>query len=197
MRGLYAIRICVLSHTTDAQAVDRVLDFLEHADVEPGPDPDRCFERDPGIADTWAEQPAVDPARLLRLPLFASLTPDDAERVAHAARIREAARGETIVSQWETSRDFYVIVSGCVDVFVDGARVTQRGEGEFFGELAALDWGSGFSYPRLATVVATEPTRMAVFSGETTNVLVREFPGVARVINALVREQLDQVPRSM
>ena len=38
---------------------------------------------------------------------------------------------------------------------------------------------------------------MAVFSGETTNAIVREFPGVGRVINALVRERLDQVPRSM
>jgi len=187
----------VLSHTTDEETVMRVLDFLEQTDVEPGPDPDRCFEREPGIADTWAELPVVDPEELRRMPLFASLTVRDAERVARAARVREAAVGETIVSQWETSRDLYTILSGSVNVFVDGTLVTARGAGEFFGELAALDWGAGFAYPRLATVVAEEPTRLVVFTGAATNAIVRQFPAVGRVIKMTARERLDQVPRSV
>jgi hypothetical protein len=32
--------------------------------------------------------------------------------------------------------------------------------GEFFGELAALDWGAGYGYTRLATVIATSAARL-------------------------------------
>ena len=40
-----------------------------------------------------------------------------------------------------------MIVEGTVDVLVDGERVATLGPGEFFGELAALDWGAGLRLP--------------------------------------------------
>ena len=48
-----------------------------------------------------------------------------------------------MVEQWDTSQDFFLIVDGRVDVLVDGERVAQLGPDEFFGEIAALDWGAG------------------------------------------------------
>ena len=65
--------------------------------------------------------------------------------------------GIAVVEQWETSRDFFVILDGTADVQVDGQQVAELGPGEFFGELAALDWGAGFGYSRLASVVARTP----------------------------------------
>ena len=41
-------------------------------------------------------------------------------------------------------------------MLVDGERIARLGPGEFFGEIAALDWGAGFGYPRIAQVVAAE-----------------------------------------
>ena len=35
------------------------------------------------------------------------------------------------------------MLAGTVDVSVEGERIRELGPGEFFGELAALDWGSG------------------------------------------------------
>ena len=44
---------------------------------------------------------------------------------------------------------------------------------EFFGALAALDWGAGFGYPRLATVVALTALHVLVFSSEQLNERIR------------------------
>src|SRR4051812_44832974 len=64
-----------------------------------------------------------------------------------------------LVAQGAPSRDFYVVVAGRLDVPVDSERVRTLRPGDFFGEPAALDWGAGDAYPRLATVVAT-PARV-------------------------------------
>ena len=38
------------------------------------------------------------------------------------------------------TRDLYVILSGTVEVLADGQTLATLGPGEFFGELAAIDW---------------------------------------------------------
>jgi aromatic-L-amino-acid/L-tryptophan decarboxylase len=191
LRGRFAIRMCILSHSTDEAAVHGVLDFLERAEVAARP-AERRSEREPHIVDTWAERPLVGAAVIRALPLFKTLSDEEAERVAHAARIREAAPGEAVISQWELSRDFYVITEGAVDVRVDGRVVGREVAGEFFGELAALEWGSGYAYSRLATVVAAERTRMLVFSSESVSEFVADLPGVERVLRAAVHERLSK-----
>ena len=55
----------------------------------------------------------------------------------------------------QLERDFYVIVSGQAAVHIDGDHIRDLVPGDFFGELAALDWGAGFGYARSATVTAT------------------------------------------
>ena len=54
----------------------------------------------------------------------------------------------------DVDRDFYLVLDGELAVDVDGTPVPVFTSGDFFGELAARDWGSGFGYPRLATVTA-------------------------------------------
>ena len=44
--------------------------------------------------------------------------------------------------------------------------MAQLGPDEFFGEIAALDWGAGFGYPRIAQVVAVDPLEVLVYPGE-------------------------------
>ena len=53
------------------------------------------------------------------------------------------------------------MLDGNVEVVVDRASVRALGPGEFFGELAALDWGAGFGRTRTATVVAAERVQAA------------------------------------
>jgi CRP-like cAMP-binding protein len=129
------------------------------------------------------------PPPLRSLPLFESLTAAEAADVAELAVERSAAPGETVVEQWGSERDFFVIVEGTADVFVGDEHVRSLGPGEFFGELAALDWGAGFGYPRLATVVAGSPLWLLVFpDGSLARLL--EFPDVERRVRAAVQERL-------
>jgi len=75
---------------------------------------------------------------------------------ARAAGLDTAA-GEQVTRRWDSDRSFYLVVSGRFDVFIDGRRIRTVGPGDHFGELAARDWGGGYGYTRLATVVCAEP----------------------------------------
>jgi hypothetical protein len=186
LRGRYVIRLCPLNHTTTDTDVERVVRFLETAqpvDVD-------GRERDRDVAGSWLRAPEIEPARLADVPLFSSLTREDLELVARRARLREAGRGERIVEQWATTRDFFVVLGGAVEVLVDGEPVSTLGPGEFFGELAALEWAAGFGYPRLATVVATEPLELLVFQEGALNELVRAFPAVEAVVRRTAHARL-------
>jgi CRP-like cAMP-binding protein len=61
-----------------------------------------------------------------------------------------------------------------------------------FGELAALEWARGFGYPRLAAVIATEPSELLVFPDGALNVLMRRLPSVRDQITTVVQERLPQ-----
>jgi hypothetical protein len=173
LHGRYAIRMCVLNHTTTAANVERVLSFF--ATAEPKPIEVRPLERDRTVS-------------------FLDVLPPAAMR---RGVVHEAEAGTTIVRQWELSRNFYVLLDGSVEVSANGQRVAELHTGSFFGELAALDWGAGFGYPRLASVVATRPVRLLVFPDTVLAELVREYPGVAAMIRAAVHERVSRgEPRS-
>ena len=145
----------------------------------------------PGFqSGVWLRSPGVDPDELAAVPLFSSLGPPQLARVSALARVREAARGERIVEQWTTSREFFVVLDGAVDVFIDDEQVNTLAAGDFFGEFAALDWAAGYTYPRLASVVAAEALRLLVFPDGALNTLVQEFPAVDTVIRAALHERL-------
>src|SRR5438445_750016 len=132
---------------------------------------DRCFDLIDGAA-------RVDAHVIRGLRLFAALEPRDVDRVARMAREVDIPAGATIVEQWEVGREFYAIVEGTARVFKDGRQIDDMGPGDYFGELAALEWGASFSYPRLATVLATSHVRALVLPGPFFNELVRDAPSV-------------------
>ena len=179
LHGRFSLRVCILNHSTGLADVDAVLDFLEREEA-PDTAPTPRYERNPDVTESLFPAP---------LPLFASLNGEEAEQVAALATEREAQPGETVVEQWGSERDFFVIVDGTADVFVGDDHVRSLGPGEFFGELAALDWGAGYGYSRLATVLAGSPLRLLVFPEGTLAELLR-FPDVERQIRAAVQERL-------
>jgi glutamate/tyrosine decarboxylase-like PLP-dependent enzyme len=189
LHGRLALRLCVLNHTSGPEDVEQVLAFLETAEPEPEAPQ---HERHPPIVSSWPGLPKADLPSLRALPLFAELEPSQAAQVGEQASLREAATGETIVEQWSLGRDFYVILEGSASVSIDGQHTRDLGPGEFFGELTALDWGSGFTYPRLATVKATSPLRLLVFPDGSLSELVRRYPSVDRQVRAAVAERLPQ-----
>jgi aromatic-L-amino-acid decarboxylase len=177
LHGEFALRLCILNHTTTQEDVDAVLDFLEREEP-PEPRVPPLPERHPDVSESFSPP-----------PLFAELSPDDAERVVALGSAREAQPGETLVEQGDTERDFFVILDGTADVYVNDEFVRSLGPGEFFGELAALDWGAGYGYSRMATVVAGSPVRLLVFPEGRLGELMG-FPGVEHWIRTAVRERL-------
>jgi glutamate/tyrosine decarboxylase-like PLP-dependent enzyme len=204
LRGRYALRVCVLNHTTSAADVQRVMDFLEHAD------PTIAGPARSTAAAPAAGQPQTPPRRSITagvppcgvaidaiagLAPFAQLSADERERIASLARLEHRPAGETVVEQWDATLDFYVIVDGRVEVIDDGAVVAELRAGEFFGELAALDWGAGYGYARIAAVRTLEATTLLTFPAGSMNELARHHPEIAREIRRVGLRRLDRDAR--
>ena len=187
LHGRVALRLCVLNHQSGEADVERVLAFLEAAEPEAH---ERERERHPPIVSSWPGLPEADLPSLRALPLFAGLEPDQAAQVAAQASLREAASGEDVVEQWSLGSEFFVILDGKAAVSVDGQPARELGPGDFFGELRALEWGSGYAYPRLASVRATSPLRLLVFPEGSLQKLVDRYPPLGDVIRAAVAERL-------
>ncbi|HYH90571.1 MAG TPA: aminotransferase class I/II-fold pyridoxal phosphate-dependent enzyme [Solirubrobacteraceae bacterium] len=188
LRGRYALRVCVMNHTTTRADVERVMDFFETC--EPAALSAEAAavtyrrDRDMRHAPLRRRGPAGEAAgvtadALAGLPLFAGLDDEGRARVASLAQLEARAPGETIVEQWDAALDFYVIVEGDVEVLIDEAAVNRLSEGEFFGELAALDWGGGFGYPRIASVRALTDVTLLTFPAGALNELARDWPHIA------------------
>jgi CRP-like cAMP-binding protein len=197
LRGRFAIRLCVLNHTSAAADVERVLDWLESAEISPASavsaGVDGTRERHPVAAAVRLERDRVDAATLRAMPFFAPLDARQLDRVAGSARVIAVDVGEAIVRRWEAARDFYVIAQGRAEVRDDTERVGELGPGDFFGELAALDWGASYGYPRLASVIAMSPLTAVVLSSDALNALMRDVPSVARRVRTAVRERLPRL----
>jgi aromatic-L-amino-acid decarboxylase len=197
LRGRFALRMCVLNHSSRARDVERVLDWFERAPVPPAtaepPTLPRTYDRDPPVAESWPGHRlagSLDTAMLGRLPLFQRLTDTELDRVAGLAGERAATAGEVIIEQWEGTREFYVVLEGTAVVRTTERHLDDIGPGDFFGEIAALDWGASFGYARLATVTATSPMRLLVLANADLLVLMEELPGIAAQISRAARDRL-------
>jgi hypothetical protein len=194
LRGRYALRMCVLNHTSTARDVERALDWIEGAPVPcaAGAGPTiSAYDRHPDVYHQhWLERRPVETSELRGIPLFESLGDAELGLIAHSAYEDAAEAGEAIVRQWDPTREFYVVLEGTAEVRTAERFLAELGPGDFFGELAALEWGASFGYPRLASVIATSPARLLVLPGASFNTLVRDVPGFGDRIRSAVRERL-------
>jgi len=191
IRGRYALRLCVLNHSTSQPEVDRALELAGTLEVDLGATAAGPVHISyPDIAAGWLRRPTLDAEGLRSLPLFASLDDALCERVLLTAREHLAVAGEPIVEQWQATRDLYVVMTGKVQVVTELETPVFLEPGEFFGELAAIDWGAGFGRTRTATVVATQPTRLLVLDWTLVNELMKIEPTFGRHLEEVARERL-------
>ena len=119
--------------------------------------------------------------------------------VAHGVVLVSAAADDPIEDQGYPSSILQPTGTG-PDINADTGVIQARGQrettitlltpGEFFGELAALDWGSGFGYPRLATVAAASDARLLRVPCDVLNELVRSNFELERAIDRVARERI-------
>ncbi len=192
--GRYAIRACVLNHGTSWEDVEQVLGWLETASVTarplkarspqvpaaPAPDDARSADLTTG----WPVTAGTDVEELRALPLLADVDERHLSWVGVVGRRRRVRAGETVVRQWDVDRDFYLVLSGEADVSSGGRHLTSLGAGDFFGELAALDWGASFGYPRLATVTARTELDVLVLTDSELAELMAAAPQVDSRVRA-------------
>ena len=176
VHGRPALRLCILNHTSSAEDVEQVIAFLESAEpvtAQAGYDP----HADMGDC----------------LPVFARLEAPEAELLVTLSSELRAMAGDTIVARWDTGRDLYVLEEGAVDVVIDGDVVSTLRAGEFFGEIAALEWGAGYARSRIATVVARQDVRLRVLEPKSLVRLLDAFPRLEREIRRKAYDRLGQL----
>jgi aromatic-L-amino-acid decarboxylase len=195
LRGRYAIRLCVMNHTTAERNVRRVLDWF--AGAEEPPPAEAKPSSPPRTArvgsDSWLSDSAFTVAELRAVPLLESLHDAELAQVAAWARERRIARDEPVTRRWDAARDFFVVLEGRARIEHDGRVLAEHAVGGFFGEIAALDWGAGFGYARQATVVAIEPLRLLVLSPTHLSRLMAISPTVDAVVRQAAQERLATV----
>merc|ERR1712165_577687 len=85
--------------------------------------------------------------------LFSHLDENERSDIFDAMFPVNAMPGEVIIQQGDEGDNFYIIDTGDVEVYVNGEKVVQIGEGGSFGELALI-----YGTPRAATVKASTST---------------------------------------
>lgn len=85
--------------------------------------------------------------------LFSHLDENERSDIFDAMFPVNAMPGEVIIQQGDEGDNFYIIDTGDVEIYVNGEKVVQIGEGGSFGELALI-----YGTPRAATVKASTST---------------------------------------
>ena len=110
-------------------------------------------------------------------PLFQGVDATHLEAVGDKATEVDFPAGRVIARQGEIGTGFFIVVDGRVKVIRDNEVLAELGPGDFFGELSVLD-----RLPRVAQVVAAEPTRcLALASWDFEQVLL-DHPALALAI---------------
>lgn len=101
------------------------------------------------LVDASADAPVVAIRLLRRIPLFAPLPGPALEGVARAAHPLLVPAGAVIISEGEQGDSYYAIVTGEVEVTMQGRHIRTMNRGQGFGEIALLA-----DLPRTATIAA-------------------------------------------
>ena len=92
--------------------------------------------------------------------------------------IRHAEAGELILAQGDEDENMFIVQSGCVEIRHHvGEQIVVHGRverGDFFGEMSLLE-----SQPRVADVVAVEPTVLVELGAGALLLRIRRDPTLA------------------
>lgn len=93
------------------------------------------------------------------VPLFEHCSKKDLQHIAQTADELDLRAGKVLIREGERGREFFMIVSGEVEVRRKGRKVATLGPGDFVGEMALLS-----KAPRNATVTAATPLDVLVIT---------------------------------
>lgn len=126
--------------------------------------------------------PAIERMRPLRA--VCGSTDKELARVDRLTYELAAPAGAVLITEGESPRGFFLIVSGTAGVNVAGFRCGELSPGMFFGETAMLDRG-----PEPATITALTPMVLRVASRQEFRELTRIEPVVHTILLTLATRQ--------
>jgi CRP/FNR family cyclic AMP-dependent transcriptional regulator len=97
----------------------------------------------------------MDPNRLTAIPLFSSLSDEEARRLATFATETSAAEGQILMKEGDYSTELIAIEEGTADVIKGGSKIASLKAGDLIGEMGLIE-----REPRNADVIATSPMRL-------------------------------------
>lgn len=192
LRGRYAVRCCILNHSTSWSDVREVLDWF--ADEPLSRTRKAAAEAGPCEPSSGSVTGPDELEKLLRtVPLLDGVEDRWITWLAARGRRRHVPAGEAVTRQWALDRDFYLLLHGNAEVHGHHEHLGSMQGGDFFGELAALDWGAGFGYPRLATVTAQTDLDLLVLRDESLRELMARVPRVEARIRAAAGQRSGRI----
>jgi len=122
---------------------------------------------------------------LKSIELFSEINEEDLFNLATSLKEIEYESAVKVITQGDLGTSMYIVISGEVEVQIDGKKIVTLGEKEVFGELAALD-----PEPRAATVVTTETTLLFKIDNTILYYLIAEYPAVAKGIIRILCDRI-------
>jgi CRP-like cAMP-binding protein len=136
-----------------------------------------------------AAESAVIPDVIAGTDLFAPLSADERQRLAHGARSHRYAEGEIIVRQGDATSSMFLIVAGRCSVSAHGdgrssQRVAVLEEGSAFGEISLLT-----GEPRIATVRALTEATLVEIDKHTLAPILEASPSLVEKLETIILER--------
>ncbi len=97
----------------------------------------------------------MDEKRLKEIPIFSSISDEEAHRLAAFASETSVPEGQILMKQGDYSVELIAIEEGTADVIQDGKKVATLGKGDLIGEIGLLE-----RRQRNADVIAASPMRI-------------------------------------
>jgi sigma-B regulation protein RsbU (phosphoserine phosphatase) len=143
----------------------------------------------PTMAPTAAVDTAHVAAILAKVGLFSQLSAEVLDEIARLAKIEQVSTGNVIFEKGDPGAKLYAILSGAVRVHDEGQTLAYLGQGEIFGEMAAID-----THPRSASVTTDQETLLLSLEQEQLLELMRRQPEISMgIMQALSRRFRGQV----
>jgi CRP-like cAMP-binding protein len=111
-----------------------------------------------------------------------------ADLFKHETETTDLAAGEVLFKEGDHGDCMFVLLEGAMEVRIAGETVEQSTRGALLGEMALIDHS-----PRGATVVATEPSRLARVDERRFNFIIQQNPFFARHVMKVLVDRLRQM----
>jgi len=130
-------------------------------------------------------------------PLFEVLNEEERNALVREMELESHDEGSVIITEGQPGSSMYIIASGEVKVFTNGAGgsalyLARLGEGDFFGEVSMLT-----GKPRTATITASQRTELLRLDKDKLDNALAMYPGIRKVLNDFYQRRAEHTVEAM